>query len=233
MRVINRIIQNLGRPGYKIDQEISTRDLSIIVVKRLFSLMRGIWNKIWMGRSRGFFFVGKRCTLIHKYNMYMGRTVTLGDYVKINALCRHGVHLGNYVSIHDNTTIDCTGVIRNIGNGIKIGNNVGISENCHFQVRGNVEIGDDVLFGPNVTIISESHNFDRLSESISTQGEERIGVNIGSGCWIGANVTILDGVNIGGNCIIGAGSVVISDIPEEAVAVGIPATVKKNRGEKV
>ena len=231
MKVVNRVIHHLGRPGYNIDSKISSRSLSVIILLRLSSLIRGLWHGLWMGNCAGFLFVGRHCTLLHRHKMYLGRTVTIGNSVKIDALCREGIIIGNSVSIHDNTIIDGTGVIRNIGEGIKIGNNVGISEGCHFQVRGSIEIGDDVLFGPNVTIISESHNFSDLIKSISAQGENRVGVKIGNRCWIGANATILDGVKIGKDCIVGAGSAVIKDVPDRAIVAGVPANIKKYRGD--
>lgn len=52
---------------------------------------------------------------------------------------------------------------------------------------------------------------------------------IGNDVFIGANVTILDGVTINDGAVIGAGAVVINDIPPYAIAVGVPATVKKYR----
>ena len=47
--------------------------------------------------------------------------------------------------------------------------------------------------------------------------------------YIGANVTVLDGVNIGDGAIIGAGAVVTKDIPPYAIAVGVPAEIKRFR----
>ena len=58
---------------------------------------------------------------------------------------------------------------------------------------------------------------------------ERKEITIGNDVFIGANVTLLDGVKIGDGVIIGAGAVVVSDIPDYAIAVGVPAKVKKYR----
>ena len=52
-------------------------------------------------------------------------------------------------------------------------------------------------------------------------------VRIGNDVWIGANVCILPGVTIGNNVIIGAGAVVNRDIPDNTMAVGVPARVIK------
>jgi acetyltransferase-like isoleucine patch superfamily enzyme len=54
---------------------------------------------------------------------------------------------------------------------------------------------------------------------------------IGDDVWIGQNVTILSGVKIGQGAVIGAGSIVTSDVPDYAIACGVPARVKKYRFE--
>lgn len=52
-------------------------------------------------------------------------------------------------------------------------------------------------------------------------------VHVGKNSWIGANATIRPRIEIGENTIIGAGSVVVSNIPSNVVAVGVPAKVKR------
>lgn len=56
-------------------------------------------------------------------------------------------------------------------------------------------------------------------------------ITIGDECYIGNNVIILPGVNIGNHCIIGAGAIVSRDIPDNSVAVGVPARVIKSTNE--
>jgi UDP-perosamine 4-acetyltransferase len=51
-------------------------------------------------------------------------------------------------------------------------------------------------------------------------------VVIGARTHVGANATILQGVRVGSNCIIGAGAVVLHDVPDNSIAVGVPAVVK-------
>ena len=88
-----------------------------------------------------------------------------------------------------------------------------------------VTIGDRVMFGPNISIYTATHDTDVRSRQL--QIELAFGVTIGDDCWIGGNVTILAGVNIGKGCTIGAGSTVTKDIPDWSVAVGVPARVVK------
>ena len=51
-------------------------------------------------------------------------------------------------------------------------------------------------------------------------------VVVGNRTHVGANATVLQGVKIGSNCIIGAGAVVLHDVPDNSIAVGVPAVVK-------
>lgn len=137
--------------------------------------------------------------------------------------------IGNNVSIHKYTIIDCTGVLRNLGEELIIGDNVGIAQNCFIQVRGKVVIGNNVIFGPNVSIFSENHVFENPELPVSVQGETRKGVTVEDGVWVGTRATILDGVTVGRNSIIAAGSIVTRDVPPYSIVGGIPAKVIKYR----
>jgi acetyltransferase-like isoleucine patch superfamily enzyme len=53
-------------------------------------------------------------------------------------------------------------------------------------------------------------------------------VDIGQGCWIGANALILKGVNIGEGSVVAAGAVVISEVPPRSLVAGVPARVVRN-----
>lgn len=229
---VNSLIHKLGRKNYMVDEGLSDRSLSIIILSRILQMFRGFLLRLLLKKSSGIIFKGRKCKIRHKHLISVGKTLTIGDKVEINALSKQGIKIGNGVSILSNTIIECTGVIRNLGEGLEIGNNVGIAQNCFIQVRGKVIIEDDVIFGPGVSIFSENHNTEDPNKPISQQGEKRLGVTIKQGSWIGANSTILDGVTIGRNSIVAAGSVVTKSIPDYSVAVGTPAKVIKNRIEE-
>ena len=231
MSIINRIIRHLGRENYAIDTSLSNSDIFKIVWSKLICLIRGVLLKPRLHNSKGFLFVGKGCKFRFCNKISLGRTVTFGDYVEINALSHEGVSIGNDVSILKNTIIECTGVIRNIGEGISIGNNVGIAQNCFIQVRGKVAIGNYVIFGPNVSIFSENHNFNNPDLPVSVQGESRKGVTIEDGVWIGTRSVVLDGVTIGKNSIVAAGSVVNKNVPPNTIYGGVPAKLIKIRNK--
>ena len=87
-----------------------------------------------------------------------------------------------------------------------------------------VEIGSNVLFGPNVHLYTATHPIDAIERRSIDFSKP---ITIGNDCWIGGNAIILPGVKIGNGCTIGAGSVVTKDIPDNSLAVGNPARVIK------
>ena len=52
-------------------------------------------------------------------------------------------------------------------------------------------------------------------------------IKIGDGAHIGIGATIREGIRVGRGSIVGAGAVVVSDVPEFVLVVGVPATIKK------
>lgn len=97
-----------------------------------------------------------------------------------------------------------------------------------------VTIGNDVLFGPNVSLLPPMHPLRWQDRNVRTREDGTAydyeygrPIVIGSNCWFGGNVTVLGGVTIGDGCVIGAGAVVTKDIPANSVAVGNPARVIK------
>ena len=111
------------------------------------------------------------------------------------------------------------------GKNIFIGNNFVGNYNITILDIKEVYIGNDVMIGPNTTITTVGHPINPNSR------RKRLGVasevQIGNDVWIGANVSVLPGVTIGNNVIIGAGAVVNKDIPNNSIAVGVPARVIK------
>ena len=229
MSLLTRIFSHLGKKNYSLDEKISKYDLVIIIVRKSIMLLRGFILKLKLKHSEGLIFLGRGCIVTNCNKIRVGRTITIGNNVRINALSKEGIVLGNNVSILDNTIIECTGVLRNLGEKLIIGNNVGIAQNCFIQVRGTVEINDNVILGPYVKIFSENHNFQRLDLPIKEQGETRLNVKIGNDVWLGANSTILGGVTIGSGSIIAAGAVVTKDLPPFSIAAGVPAKIINNR----
>jgi acetyltransferase-like isoleucine patch superfamily enzyme len=85
------------------------------------------------------------------------------------------------------------------------------------------------MIGPNVVIISGTHNFKDVTIPIRKQGSVKKRVIIEDNVWLAANVNVMPGVRIGEGSVIGAGAVVTKDIPPYSIAVGVPARIIKSR----
>ncbi|WP_318460209.1 DapH/DapD/GlmU-related protein [Photobacterium leiognathi] len=95
---------------------------------------------------------------------------------------------------------------------------------CSYNL---VDIGDRVIFGPNVVIMDCSgHAIERRGNSDEWDRLKISPVYIGDDAWLGYGVIVLPGVSIGKRAVIGAGSVVSKDIPDGCVAAGNPCVVK-------
>ena len=109
------------------------------------------------------------------------------------------------------------------GFNITLGKNFYANFDCVLLDPGEIIIGDNVLFGPRVSIYTARHSY---------RGEERAAgacftkpVRIGNNVWVGGGVHMDHGISIGDNTIIGAGSVITRDIPANVVAAGVPCRV--------
>lgn len=114
------------------------------------------------------------------------------------------------------------------GKFIKIGNNSDLGINSVIQRH--VTIGNDVMMGRDVIIMTNSHETSNVLIPIRLQGAKDVRpVIIGNDIWIGSRVIILPGVNIGDGSIIGAGAVVTRDIEPYSVVGGVPAKLIQKR----
>lgn len=114
------------------------------------------------------------------------------------------------------------------GSQIEIGDNSGIGVDC--RACGPVKIGDNIMMGPDVIILTINHKHNRLDIPMLEQGHKSPEpVTIGDDVWIGTRAVILPGISIGRGAIIGAAAVVTKDVPEYAIVCGNPASVIKYR----
>lgn len=109
------------------------------------------------------------------------------------------------------------------GYNISIGVNFYSDVNLTILDKASVQIGDNVIIGPNVNIYTSSHPFHEVERMRGLEYARPIVIY--DNVWIGGNVTILPGVKINQGAIIGAGSVVIDDIPPYVIAAGNPCRV--------
>ncbi|HTN99645.1 MAG TPA: acyltransferase [Microthrixaceae bacterium] len=111
---------------------------------------------------------------------------------------------------------------------LRIGDRVWGARGLSIVAHLDIEIGDDVWFGPGVYVTDAGHDSADLDIPIGLQMEPAQPVRIGAGSWLGTGAVVLPGVTIGEHVVIGANSVVCDDIPANSIAVGSPARVVRH-----
>jgi len=104
-----------------------------------------------------------------------------------------------------------------------IGDNFYANYECIILDIANVKIGDNVMFGPRVSIYTAGHPIDSVVRNeLFEYGKP---IEIGNDVWVGGNVVFNPGVKVGNNVVIGSGAIVTKDIPDGVVAAGNPCKV--------
>ncbi len=152
-----------------------------------------------------------------------GRKVLLGDKLTVNGFSK--IAIGNGVAIMNGSFL-----VAADSKGLIIGDRCSVNTNVRLDAAGGrIEIGSDVLIGPNTVVRAANHKFEDLSRPMRDQGHEYGEIVIEDNVWIGANVVITSGVRIGTGAIVGAGSVVTKDIPCMVIVGGVPAKLIRSR----
>lgn len=226
--LIERTAQVFKGDTYQLDPFLPLSALLGIAFRRGVSLLRCIMRGIALCPSK-LVFVGAGVELRNRSFIRFGKGVTLGKNVVIDGLSHEGVTIAEGVNIGPYTVIEASGVITNLGKGIRIGEYSGVGGFSFIGGAGGVVIGKNVIIGQWVSFHPENHIFDRTDIPIRLQGVTRQGIVVEDDCWIGAKVTFLDGAHVGKGCVIAAGAVVRGAIPPYSIAAGVPAKVIKSR----
>lgn len=173
--------------------------------------------------SRGF--IAASASVAHP-ELRLGRNVYLGDNVVVTC-CDGGapVKIGDRVHLYGDTFVE-TGK----GAGVSIGEGTHVQPGCHIHAfLSDIRIGKNVEIAAGCGFFSYDHGIAPgaaiMDQPLTSKGE----ISIGDGAWLGYRVTVLQGVTIGAGAVIAAGSVVTRDIPDNAIAGGVPAKVLKFR----
>lgn len=108
------------------------------------------------------------------------------------------------------------------GANTRVGRNVFVNQNCTFYDLGGIDIADDVMIGPNVSIITSSHPIEPAQRRNGVIAKPIV---IEKNVWIAAGATVIGGVTVGENSVVAAGAVVTKDVPPNTFVAGNPAQV--------
>ena len=112
---------------------------------------------------------------------------------------------------------------------VRVGAKTVLGQECTISAFQHVSIGRECVIADRVMLIDFDHGSVEVERPIRLQGIYKRDVDVGHNCWIGYGVCILRGVTVGDNCILGTSSVVTRDVPDNAVAAGVPARVIRMR----
>jgi acetyltransferase-like isoleucine patch superfamily enzyme len=172
-------------------------------------------------------YISPSAALAHP-QLQLGDHVYLGDRVVVSFGNGGGpLELQNHVQVYGETFLH-TGS----GGSLRIGEGTHIQVGCHlYAILADIKIGKKVEIASGCGFFCYDHGMVQgqliMDQPLTTKG----GITIGDGAWLGYRVTVLQGVTIGAGAVIAAGSVVVHDIPENAIAAGIPARVLRYRPE--
>ena len=203
----------------------------ILLRQKLYRLIIG-----HLGRSM---VIGCGVTLRHPHRIRLGDRVIVDDHCVLDAKGRTGprtdddgwtIDIGDDGVIGRNTVLSCKSMGANAGT-ITLAPRVNISVNCTLLSETTFTIGTKVLIaGHGYLIAGGNHGTARTDLPILDQPMiEKGGIAIGDHCWLGAQVTVLDGVTIGRDSVIAAGAVVTRPVEPYTIAGGVPAKPLKRR----
>ena len=183
-------------------------------------------GRFYLSRLNPKGYISCSATLWHS-DLHIGDHVFIGDRVVIYQSAKGGhIELGDRVHLVGDTYIQ-TGQ----GGSLNIGSDTFIQQRCQFSAYlEKIEIGCGVQIAPNCAFYPYNHGLESVKlireQPLTTKG----GIVIDDDALLGYGVIVLSGVRIGRGAVIGAGSVVTKDIPDGAIAAGVPARVIRMRG---
>jgi acetyltransferase-like isoleucine patch superfamily enzyme len=210
--------------------DIRPGDIGYLLAKGGWPIARGIvWSLLRLRRPNGLL-LGPHISFVMSRRLHAGRGASIGGYSYIDCSADHGIVLADRVTIRERAWIQGRSGLNQPADGLWIGAGSYIGPNAVLGIGGPIRIGTGVQVGAGFTISAESHVADADNSYVSGHVDRR-GVSVGDRCWIGNNVSVLDGVEIGEGCVIGAGSVVTRSLPPFSLAFGAPAVVRRTLGE--
>ena len=193
-----------------------------------YKLRSWFYPRLFKGIGEGVIF-GKGIALRHPERITIGNRVGMDDYGLLDA----GGAGEEGISLEDKVIISRNCVIQSKTGPVVIGEKTDIGCNTIITSVSGIFIGKSVLIAGNCYIGGGRYISDRPDLPMIEQGLYSKGpVVIGDDVWLGAGAIILDGVHVGKGCIVGAGGVITKDLPDYAIATGVPARIVRMRVEE-
>jgi acetyltransferase-like isoleucine patch superfamily enzyme len=104
-----------------------------------------------------------------------------------------------------------------------------LGQECTISAFQHVSIGRECIVADRVMLIDFDHGVVEVDRPIREQGIYKRDVRVGHNVWIGYGVAILRGATVGDNCVLGTSTIVTKDVPDNAVAAGVPVRVLRMR----
>ena len=213
-----------------MEKNIQLMDKINILYRTGIKVLRGCFRRLLLKDTHGMLLVGKGVQISYGNHIRCGKNVKFEDYAEIHGLCSDGLNFGDYVTISRGVMIRPSSYYGgDYGVGLTMGEHSSIGPYGYVGCSGKINIGKNVMFGPKCSLFAENHVFSDTKHSIKSQGVKQKGITIEDDCWIGSNVTILDGVTIGKGSVIGAGTLVTKDIPAGSVIMDKREKVVRER----
>jgi acetyltransferase-like isoleucine patch superfamily enzyme len=193
--------------------------LGLALRKVLFPLLLGACG-------RGVVF-GQGVVLRHPHKIRLGDSVTLDDLVVLDAKggSNRGIEIGPGAFLGRGTILSCK------DGDITLGDHANLGFHCEIFSGSSVTVGSHALFAAQVYLVGGGHAFEASGASVIDQPRTSHGILLGDNVWLGAGAKVLDGVRIGKDVVVGAGAVVNADLPDGAIAAGVPARILRSRSE--
>jgi acetyltransferase-like isoleucine patch superfamily enzyme len=219
----------IGRPGVGafVKYELIVTGTSALPGAAGLFLRSKLYPRL-LGRVGRHVTFGTNVVLRHPHKIAIGDNVVIDDGCCLDAkgTDNRGITIGSGVFVGRNTILSCK-------NGdIAIDDNANIGFNCEIFSASRVRVGKNTLLAAYTYLVGGDHLYDRVDVPVLFQGRTARGIEVDDNAWLGAHVVVTDGSRVGRDAIVGAGAVVVGEIPDYHIAVGIPAKPVRDRREQ-
>ncbi len=191
--------------------------LGLLLRKLLYPFLLGACG-------RGVVF-GQGVVLRHPAKIRIGSGVTIDDLVVLDAkgTSNRGIEIGDSVFLGRGSVLSCK------DGDIRLGDHTNLGFHCEVFSGSSVTVGRHGLFAAQAYLVGGGHEFEAAALAVIEQPRTSRGISLGDNVWLGTGAKVLDGVRVGSDVVVGANAVVNSDLPDGAIAAGVPARILRQR----